>query len=132
MLLATVESPDLGGRRQGRAYLARRHPLPGSPSRHGRLAEKCRLHGREAEFRGHGVAYCATCDGEFFTGREVFVVGGGFAAAEEAPFLTTYASHVTIRVYTDDFTCAKATADAAYANDKITVQTNAHLLGCGR
>jgi thioredoxin reductase (NADPH) len=82
----------------------------------------------EENFRGHGVAYCATCDGEFFTGREVFVVGGGFAAAEEAVFLTTYASHVTILVYTDDFTCAKATADEAYANEKITVRTNAQLL----
>lgn len=82
----------------------------------------------EEAFRGRGVAYCATCDGEFFTGRDVFVVGGGFAAAEEAVFLTTYASHVTILVYTDDFTCAKATADAAYANEKITVRTNAQLL----
>ena len=42
----------------------------------------------EEDFRGRGVAYCATCDGEFFTGKEVFVVGGGFAAAEEAVFLT--------------------------------------------
>ena len=42
----------------------------------------------ETDFRGRGVAYCATCDGEFFTGKEVFVVGGGFAAAEEAVFLT--------------------------------------------
>ena len=38
----------------------------------------------EAEFRGRGIAYCATCDGEFFTGKEVFVIGGGFAAAEPA------------------------------------------------
>ena len=82
----------------------------------------------EENFRGHGVAYCATCDGEFFTGREIFVVGGGFAANRKTVFLTTYASHVTILVYTDDFTCAKATADAAYANEKITVRTNAQLL----
>ena len=46
----------------------------------------------EQEFRGHGVAYCATCDGEFFTDRTIFVVGGGFAAVEEGLFLTKYAS----------------------------------------
>lgn len=45
----------------------------------------------EEHFRGRGVAYCATCDGEFFTGKDVFVVGGGFAAAEESVFLTKYA-----------------------------------------
>ncbi len=78
----------------------------------------------EAEFRGRGVAYCATCDGEFFTGKEVFVVGGGFAAAEESVFLTKYASHVTILIRKDDFSCAKSAADAARANEKITVLTN--------
>ncbi|MBO7170075.1 MAG: FAD-dependent oxidoreductase, partial [Clostridia bacterium] len=52
----------------------------------------------EEEFRGRGVAYCATCDGEFFTGKEVFVVGGGFSASEEAVFLTKYACHVTILI----------------------------------
>ena len=78
----------------------------------------------EAEFRGHGVAYCATCDGEFFTGKEVFVVGGGFAAAEESVFLTKYARHVTILVREPDFTCAKSVADAARAHEKITVLTN--------
>ena len=46
----------------------------------------------EAEYAGRGVAYCATCDGEFFTRKEVLVVGGGFAAAEESVFLTKYAS----------------------------------------
>lgn len=78
----------------------------------------------EEEFRGHGVAYCATCDGEFFTGKEVFVVGGGFAAAEESVFLTKYAKHVTILIREPDFTCAKATADAARSHEKITVKTN--------
>lgn len=78
----------------------------------------------EAEFRGHGVAYCATCDGEFFTGKPVFVVGGGFAAAEESVFLTKYASHVTILIRDDDFSCAKATAEAARQNEHITVLTN--------
>ncbi len=79
----------------------------------------------EERFRGHGVAYCATCDGEFFTGREVFVIGGGFAAAEEAVFLTTYASHVTVLVRRDDFSCARSIADEVRANDKIDVLTNA-------
>ena len=75
----------------------------------------------EAEFRGHGVAYCATCDGEFFTGKEIFVVGGGFAAAEEGVFLTKYAKHVTILVRKDDFSCAKAVADEARNHPKISV-----------
>jgi len=81
----------------------------------------------EAEFRGRGVAYCATCDGEFFTGKEVFVVGGGFAAAEEAVFLTKYASHVTILIRRDDFSCAKSAADAARNHPKITVLTNTEV-----
>lgn len=75
----------------------------------------------EAEFRGHGVAYCATCDGEFFTGKEIFVVGGGFAAAEESVFLTKYAKHVTLLVREEDFTCAKAVADEARNHPKISV-----------
>lgn len=82
----------------------------------------------EEEFKGHGVAYCATCDGEFFQDREVYVVGGGFAAAEEAVFLTKYASHVTVLVATDDFTCAAATAEATRNHPKISVRTNAQLL----
>ena len=75
----------------------------------------------EADFRGRGVAYCATCDGEFFTGKEVFVVGGGFAAAEEAVFLTKYARHVHILIRKGDFSCAKSVADAAKNHPKITV-----------
>ncbi|MBQ8664350.1 MAG: FAD-dependent oxidoreductase, partial [Mailhella sp.] len=78
----------------------------------------------EEEFRGHGVAYCATCDGEFFTGKDIFVVGGGFAAAEESVFLTKFARHVTILIREPDFTCAKAVADQARAHGKITVLTN--------
>ena len=57
----------------------------------------------EEEFRGHGVAYCATCDGEFFTDKQVYVVGGGFAAAEESMFLTKYAKKVTVLIRKDDF-----------------------------
>ena len=78
----------------------------------------------EEQFRGRGVAYCATCDGEFFSGKDVFVVGGGFAAAEESVFLTKYARHVTILIRGDDFSCAQATADAARNHEKITILTN--------
>ena len=78
----------------------------------------------EEQFRGRGVAYCATCDGEFFTDKDVFVVGGSFAAAEESVFLTKYARHVTILIRGDRFTCAQATADAARNHEKITVLTN--------
>ena len=78
----------------------------------------------EESYKGRGVAYCATCDGEFFTGKEVFVVGGGFAAAEEAIFLTKYARQVTILIRKDDFSCAKSVADAAKNHPKIRVLTN--------
>ena len=81
----------------------------------------------EEEFRGHGVAYCATCDGEFFTGKEVFVIGGGFAAAEESVFLTKYASHVTVLIRRDDFSCAKAVSDPAKNNPKITIVPNVQV-----
>ncbi|MBQ4521762.1 MAG: FAD-dependent oxidoreductase [Lachnospiraceae bacterium] len=78
----------------------------------------------EEENKGRGVAYCATCDGEFFTGKDVFVVGGGFAAAEESVFLTKFARQVTILVREEDFTCAKSVAEQARNHEKITVFTN--------
>ena len=78
----------------------------------------------EEEHKGRGVAYCATCDGEFFTGKEIFVVGGGYAAAEESVFLTKFARHVTILVRKDDFSCAASVADLANNHEKITVLTN--------
>lgn len=81
----------------------------------------------EAEYKGRGVAYCATCDGEFFTGLDVFVVGGGFAAAEEAVFLTKYARKVTVLVRRDDFSCAKAASEAVNNHEKITVHYNTEV-----
>ena len=83
----------------------------------------------ESEYAGRGVAYCATCDGEFFTGREVLVIGGGFAAAEEAVFLTKYASKVTILVREDDFTCDASVAAEAKDNPKIEVRYHTVLDG---
>ena len=85
----------------------------------------------EEEFRGRGVAYCATCDGEFFTGKEVYVVGGGFAAAEEAIFLTRYAKKVTILVLTEQFTCAGSIVDSVMSHPKIEVKFNTQVLEVG-
>lgn len=81
----------------------------------------------EEEYKGRGVAYCATCDGEFFTGKEVFVIGGGFAAAEESVFLTKFAKHVTILIRGEDFSCAAAVADEARNHEKIDVITNTEV-----
>ncbi len=78
----------------------------------------------EEEYKGRGVAYCATCDGEFFTGKEVFVVGGGYAAAEESVFLTKFARHVTILIRSADFSCAESVAEQARNHEKISVITN--------
>lgn len=83
----------------------------------------------ESEYAGRGVAYCATCDGEFFAGKEVLVVGGGFAAAEESVFLTTYASKVTVLVREQDFTCDAVVAAAAKNNPKIDVRYQVELQG---
>ncbi len=75
----------------------------------------------EETFKGRGVAYCATCDGEFFTGREIFVVGGGYAAAEESVFLTKFARHVTVLIRGDAFSCAASVAEKTKRHEKITV-----------
>lgn len=82
----------------------------------------------EAEFRGRGVAYCATCDGEFFTGKELLVIGGGFSACEEAIFLTRYAKKITMLVRRDEFSCAQSVAEEVLANPKISVRFNTELL----
>lgn len=81
----------------------------------------------EQEFRGRGVSYCATCDGALFAGKEVFVVGGGYAAAEESVFLTKFARHVTILMRKPEFSCPKTLADKAKNHEKITVLPNTVL-----
>ena len=82
----------------------------------------------EEEFTGHGVAYCATCDGEFFTGMDVFVIGAGFAAAEEAIFLTRFAKKVTVIAREPAFTCSKTIADKVLKNEQIKVCFHTELL----
>lgn len=85
----------------------------------------------EQEFQGRGVAYCATCDGEFFTGKDVLVVGGGFAAVEEAIFLTKYARQVLILVRGDSFSCAKSASDELDHYDKIQVLFHTEIKEAG-
>lgn len=81
----------------------------------------------EEEFKGRGVATCAACDGELFTGKPVFVIGGGYAAAEESVFLARFASHVTILMRGEDFSCAKTLADKARNHEKISVVTGVQV-----
>ncbi len=73
----------------------------------------------EAEFTGKGVSYCATCDADFFTDLEVFCIGGGDTAVEEAMFLTKFARKVTIVHRRDELRAAKSIVEKAMANDKI-------------
>lgn len=81
----------------------------------------------EKEFIGKGVSYCATCDGAFFTDMEVFVVGGGDSAVEEAMFLTKFARKVTILSRDPELTCAKSIQEKAFNNDKIEVLWNMEI-----
>ena len=85
----------------------------------------------EREFQGRGVAYCATCDGEFFSGLHVFVIGGGFAAVEEGIFLTKYAKKVTIVVRKNEFSCAKMVSDQLENYGNIEVLFETELLEVG-
>lgn len=89
----------------------------------------------EKELTGHGVSYCATCDGAFFRNKEIVVVGGGDSAMEEANFLTNFASHVTVLYRGETLRASQIMQDRCLSNPKITIVYNtiiSEILGEGK
>ncbi len=81
----------------------------------------------EEGFKGRGVAYCATCDGEFFTGKDIYVVGSGFAACEESLFLTRFAKSIKMIIKGDDFTCTGSVVEEVKVHEKIEIYFNSSV-----
>ncbi len=86
----------------------------------GATPRKLGLPGEET-YAGKGISYCATCDGKFYEGKDIYVIGGGNSAVEEALFLTTFVNSLTIIHQFDEFQANKTASDEALENPKIKV-----------
>lgn len=94
----------------------------------GASPRKAGFEGEEA-FTGHGVSYCATCDGMFYRGKKVYVIGGGNSACEEALFLTRFADQVDVIVRKDHLRAQAAVAKELEENPKVTVRYLTSIVG---
>ncbi len=125
--VCTVRSVELGGTTK------RVHTDCGDFESHavilatGAVPRMAGFEGEEA-FRGRGVGYCATCDGFFFRDKDIFVIGGGNSAAEEAIYLTQFGRKVTMLVRKDALRCEKSVAKRVMDNPKIEIKFNTELI----